>query len=211
MFERFTDRARRVLVLAQEHARLLDHSYIGTEHVLLGLIDEGEGVAAKVLTDLGISLDAVRERIKEVIGTGGSSPPGSIPFTPRAKKVFELALREGLQLGHNYIGTEHLLLGLIREGEGVAAQILTSLGLDLSIARQKAIQTLSGTLSGQKPPASRYLRSPIDPESYIDAAVPGIDVLLEHGWTLVERHITKIACPGCGHAHQCDRMIEVAA
>ena len=207
MFERFTDRARRVVVLAQEHARLLGHTYIGTEHVLLGLIDEGEGVAAKVLTDLGISLDAVRERIEEVIGTGGSSPPGSIPFTPRAKKVFEYSLREGLQLGHSYIGTEHLLLGLIREGEGVAAQILTSLGLDLSIARQKVIQTLSG----QKPPASRYLRSPIDPESYIDAAVPGIDVLLEHGWTLVERHITEIACPDCGHAHQCDRMIEVAA
>jgi ATP-dependent Clp protease ATP-binding subunit ClpC len=207
MFERFTDRARRVVVLSQEHARLLGHSYIGTEHVLLGLIHEGEGVAAKVLTDLGVSLDAVRNQVEEIIGQGGTSPSGNIPFTPRVKKVIEYSLREGLHLGHNYIGTEHLLLGLIREGEGVAAQILTSLGLDLSIARQKVIQTLSG----QKPPASRYLRSPIDPEAYIDAAVPGVDVLLEHGWTLVERHITKIACPGCGHAHQCDRMIEVAA
>ena len=132
MFERFTDRARRVVVLAQEEARLLNHNYIGTEHILLGLIHEGEGVAAKALESLGISLEAVRSQVEEIIGQGGSSPSGHIPFTPRAKKVLELSLREALQLGHNYIGTEHILLGLIREGEGVAAQVLVKLGADLS-------------------------------------------------------------------------------
>ncbi|MEY2975693.1 MAG: hypothetical protein RIR49_2113 [Actinomycetota bacterium] len=144
MFERFTDRARRVVVLAQEEARLLNHSYIGTEHILLGLIHEGEGVAAKALESLSISLEAVRSQVEEIIGQGGSSPSGHIPFTPRAKKVLELSLREALQLGHNYIGTEHILLGLIREGEGVAAQVLVKLGADLSRVRQQVIQLLSG-------------------------------------------------------------------
>jgi ATP-dependent Clp protease ATP-binding subunit ClpC len=144
VFERFTDRARRVVVLAQEEARLLNHSYIGTEHILLGLIHEGEGVAAKALESLNISLEAVRAQVEEIIGTGGSSPSGHIPFTPRAKKVLELSLREALQLGHNYIGTEHILLGLIREGEGVAAQVLVKLGADLSRVRQQVIQLLSG-------------------------------------------------------------------
>ncbi len=144
MFERFTDRARRVVVLAQEEARLLNHSYIGTEHILLGLIHEGEGVAAKALESLGISLEAVRSQVQDIIGQGGSSPSGHIPFTPRAKKVLELSLREALQLGHNYIGTEHILLGLIREGEGVAAQVLVKLGADLSRVRQQVIQLLSG-------------------------------------------------------------------
>jgi ATP-dependent Clp protease ATP-binding subunit ClpC len=144
LFERFTDRARRVVVLAQEEARLLNHSYIGTEHILLGLIHEGEGVAAKGLEALGISLEAVRAQVEEIIGQGGSSPSGHIPFTPRAKKVLELSLREALQLGHNYIGTEHILLGLIREGEGVAAQVLVKLGADLGRVRQQVIQLLSG-------------------------------------------------------------------
>src|SRR5919201_1014843 len=144
MFERFTDRARRVVVLAQEEARLLNHNYIGTEHILLGLIHEGEGVAAKALESLGISLEAVRNQVEEIIGQGGSSPSGHIPFTPRAKKVLELSLREALQLGHNYIGTEHILLGLIREGEGVAAQVLVKLGADLNRVRQQVIQLLSG-------------------------------------------------------------------
>jgi ATP-dependent Clp protease ATP-binding subunit ClpC len=148
MFERFTDRARRVVVLAQEEARLLNHSYIGTEHILLGLIHEGEGVAAKALESLGISLEAVRNQVEEIIGQGGSSPSGHIPFTPRAKKVLELSLREALQLGHNYIGTEHILLGLIREGEGVAAQVLVKLGADLSRVRQQVIQLLSGYQGG---------------------------------------------------------------
>ncbi|MFN5650743.1 MAG: Clp protease N-terminal domain-containing protein, partial [Actinomycetes bacterium] len=144
MFERFTDRARRVVVLAQEEARKLNHSYIGTEHILLGLISEGEGVAAKALDSLSISLDAVRAQVEEIIGQGGSSPSGHIPFTPRAKKVLELSLREALQLGHNYIGTEHILLGLLREGEGVATQVLVKLGADLGRVRQQVIQLLSG-------------------------------------------------------------------
>lgn len=144
MFERFTDRARRVVVLAQEEARMLNHNYIGTEHILLGLIHEGEGVAAKALEALGISLEAVRSQVEETIGQGQQAPSGHIPFTPRAKKVLELSLREALQLGHNYIGTEHILLGLIREGEGVAAQVLDKLGADLNRVRQQVIQLLSG-------------------------------------------------------------------
>ncbi|MEY4901738.1 MAG: hypothetical protein RLZZ190_465, partial [Actinomycetota bacterium] len=144
MFERFTDRARRVVVLAQEEARMLNHNYIGTEHILLGLIHEGEGVAAKALESLGISLEGVRAQVEEIIGQGQQAPSGHIPFTPRAKKVLELSLREALQLGHNYIGTEHILLGLIREGEGVAAQVLVKLGADLNRVRQSVIQLLSG-------------------------------------------------------------------
>ena len=144
MFERFTDRARRVIVLAQEEARLLNHNYIGTEHLLLGLIHEGEGLAAKALEGLDISLGAVREQIEEIIGRGEEPPAGHIPFTPRAKKVLELSLREALDLKHNYIGTEHILLGLIREAEGVAAQVLQNLGADLSRVRQQVIQLLSG-------------------------------------------------------------------
>src|SRR5579875_3426369 len=144
VFERFTDRARRVLVLAQEEARMLNHSFIGTEHILLGLIHEGEGVAAKALESLGITLEAVREKVEETIGMAGSAPSGSPPFTPRAKKVLELSLREALQLGHSYIGTEHMLLGLVREGEGVAAQVLVSLGADLSRVRNQVIQLMSG-------------------------------------------------------------------
>src|SRR5688500_17665161 len=144
MFERFTDRARRVVVLAQEEARMLSHNYIGTEHILLGLIHEGEGVAAQALESPDISLEAVRAQVDEIIGQGQQAPSGHIPFTPRAKKVLELSLREALQLGHSYIGTEHILLGLIREGEGVAAQVLQKLGADLNRVRQQVIQLLSG-------------------------------------------------------------------
>ena len=150
MFERFTDRARRVVVLAQEEAKMLNHNYIGTEHILLGLIHEGEGVAAKALEQLDISLDAVREQVTDIIGAGQQQPTGHIPFTPRAKKVLELSLREALQLGHNYIGTEHILLGLIREGEGVAAQVLVKLGADLNRVRQTVIQLLSGHQAGKE-------------------------------------------------------------
>jgi len=153
MFERFTDRARRVVVLAQEEARMLNHNYIGTEHILLGLIHEGEGVAAKSLESMGISLEAVRAQVEEIIGQGKQAPSGHIPFTPRAKKVLELSLREALQLGHNYIGTEHILLGLIREGEGVAAQVLVKLGADLNRVRQQVIQLLAG-YQGKEPAAS---------------------------------------------------------
>ena len=143
MFERFTDRARRVVVLAQEEARELGHNYIGTEHILLGLLREPEGAAAQALEALGIGLDAVRQQVRQIIGQGeGTTLPSHIPFTPRAKKVLELSLREALQLGHNYIGTEHILLGLIREGEGVAAQVLVKLGADLNRVRQQVIMTL---------------------------------------------------------------------
>ena len=142
MFERFTDRARRVVVLAQEEARMLNHNYIGTEHFLLGLVHEGQGVAARALESLGISLEAVRQQVEEIVGQGQEAPSGHIPFTPRAKKVLELSSREALQLGHTYIGTEHILLALIREGEGVAAQVLVRLGADLKPVRQQVIQLI---------------------------------------------------------------------
>jgi ATP-dependent Clp protease ATP-binding subunit ClpC len=140
MFERFTDRSRRIVVLAQEEARRLDHNWIGTEHILLGLIREGEGVAARALESIGVSLDVVRQKVEEIIGRGQQAPSGHIPFTPRAKKVLELSLREALQLGDNYIGTEHILLGLVREGDGVAAQVLVTLGADLNRVREEVIQ-----------------------------------------------------------------------
>jgi ATP-dependent Clp protease ATP-binding subunit ClpC len=147
MFERFDQQTRRVIVLAQEEARTLNHNYVGTEHILLGLIREG-GVAAQALESLGISLDAVRQQVEEIIGRGQQTPSGHISFTKRAKKALELSLRESLQLGHNYIGTGHILLGLIREGNGVAAQVLVKLGADLNQVREQAIQLL------QRPPAS---------------------------------------------------------
>ena len=155
MFERFTDRARRVLTLAQEEARLLNHGFIGTEHLLLGLIHEHEGVGARALADLDISLAAVRAKVAETIGVVVSEPSGSPPFTPRAKKVLELSLREAMQLGHNYIGTEHLLLGLVREGEGVGAQVLVSLGADLSRVRQEVIRAARRRSGGGGRPRHR--------------------------------------------------------
>jgi ATP-dependent Clp protease ATP-binding subunit ClpA len=164
MFERFTDRARRVVVLAQEEARMLNHNYIGTEHILLGLLHEGEGVAASALQSLGISLEEVRSQVEEIIGQGQSEPTGHIPFTPRAKKVLELSLREALQLGHNYIGTEHILLGLIREGEGVGAQVLQKVGADLNRVRQQVIGLLAGYAGpgeGESAPAP-----PVEPEDF---------------------------------------------
>jgi ATP-dependent Clp protease ATP-binding subunit ClpA len=144
MFERFTDRARRVVVLAQEEARMRNHNYIGTEHILLGLIYEGKGVAAQALESLGITQQAVRQQVDEIIGRGHQAPSGHIPFTPRAKKVLKLSLGEAMQLGHHYIGTEHILLSLIREGEGVAAQVLVGLGADLDRAREQVIELLDG-------------------------------------------------------------------
>jgi ATP-dependent Clp protease ATP-binding subunit ClpC len=159
MFQRFTDRARRVVVLAQHEARTLDHGYIGTEHLLLGLIDEGQGVAANALTSMGISLDQMRRAVQDTIGRGTEplSESGHIPFTPRAKKVLELSLRESQQLGHTYIGTEHLLLALIRE-EGVGAQLLAGAGVDLDRARQQVIALLHGHretgLAAAPPPAA---------------------------------------------------------
>jgi ATP-dependent Clp protease ATP-binding subunit ClpC len=154
MFERFTDRARRVVVLAQEEARMLDHNYIGTEHILLGLIHEGQGVAAKALQSLGISLEAVRQQVEQIIGRGQQAPSGHIPFTPRAKKVLELSLREAHQLDHDYIGTEHILLGLIREGEGVAAQVLVKLGADPGSAARPHVNKLLRGYQGNEPAAA---------------------------------------------------------
>jgi Clp amino terminal domain, pathogenicity island component len=153
MFERFTDRARRVVVLAQEEAVLLNHDYIGTEHLLLGLAHEGQGVAPTALESLGISLESVRREVEATVGRGKRKPTGHIPFTPRAKKALELSLREAMALGHNYIGTEHILLGLIREGEGVAAQVLVKLGADQDRVRQQVVQLLAGYVSGQGEPA----------------------------------------------------------
>jgi ATP-dependent Clp protease ATP-binding subunit ClpA len=152
MFERFTPRARQVVVLAQEESRRLGHNYIGTEHVLLGVLREADGLGAKVLVEMGVSLDAVRQEVEAKIGPGGATPSGHIPFTPRAKKSLELALREALQLGHNYIGTEHVLLGLLREGEGMAAEVLCLMGVGLDAARAKVIESLAGF---KPPPLTR--------------------------------------------------------
>jgi len=140
MFERFTERARRVVVLAQEEARMLDHNYIGTEHILLGLIHEGDGVAARVIGSMGLTLEAARDQVEQMIGRGSAAPSGHIPFTPRAKKVLELSLREALELNNTYIGTEHILLGLIREGHGVGAQILERLAGPLPTVRERVIE-----------------------------------------------------------------------
>jgi ATP-dependent Clp protease ATP-binding subunit ClpA len=144
MFERFTDQARRVVVVAQEESRKLGHDYIGTEHILLGILGAGESVAVEALASLGVSLEAARRQVEEIVGSGSHQVSGHIPFTRRAKKVLELSLREAILLGHNYIGTEHILLGLIREGEGVGAEVLTRLGADLDRTRQQVIQLLHG-------------------------------------------------------------------
>src|SRR5256885_5081514 len=202
LFERFTDRARRVVVLAQEEARLLNHNYIGTEHILLGLIHEGEGVAAKALESLGISLEAVRNQVEEIIGQGGSSPSGHIPFTPRAKKVLELSLREALQLGHNYIGTEHILLGLIREGEGVAAQVLVKLGADLSRVRQQVIQLLSGYAGAKEGSPQGGGASP-------EAAQGGSLVLDQFGRNLTQLARDKKLDPVIGREKEIERVMQV--
>ncbi|MEY2589236.1 MAG: ATP-dependent Clp protease ATP-binding subunit ClpC, partial [Acidimicrobiaceae bacterium] len=205
MFERFTDRARRVVVLAQEEARLLNHNYIGTEHILLGLIHEGEGVAAKALESLGISLEAVRSQVEEIIGQGGSSPSGHIPFTPRAKKVLELSLREALQLGHNYIGTEHILLGLIREGEGVAAQVLVKLGADLSRVRQQVIQLLSG-YSG---PGGQQEKAGATPGGSGEQTPSGSLVLDQFGRNLTQQAREKKLDPVIGRSREMERVMQI--
>ncbi len=203
MFERFTDRARRVVVLAQEEARLLNHNYIGTEHILLGLIHEGEGVAAKALESLGISLDAVREQVQDIIGQGQQAPSGHIPFTPRAKKVLELSLREALQLGHNYIGTEHILLGLIREGEGVAAQVLVKLGADLNKVRQQVIQLLSG-YQGKEPAGAS-----VGGQSSQEGTPAGSLVLDQFGRNLTQAARENKLDPVIGRSSEIERVMQV--
>jgi ATP-dependent Clp protease ATP-binding subunit ClpC len=206
VFERFTDRARRVVVLAQEEARLLNHNYIGTEHILLGLIHEGEGVAAKALESLGISLEAVRSQVEEIIGHGGTAPSGHIPFTPRAKKVLELSLREALQLGHNYIGTEHILLGLIREGEGVAAQVLVKLGADLSRVRQQVIQLLSGYSGGKEGAAAG---AGTGAPGAGEAQPSGSLVLDQFGRNLTQLAREKKLDPVIGRLNEIERVMQV--
>jgi ATP-dependent Clp protease ATP-binding subunit ClpC len=204
MFERFTDRARRVVVLAQEEARMLNHNYIGTEHILLGLIHEGEGVAAKALESMNISLEAVRNQVTEIIGRGQTAPAGHIPFTPRAKKVLELSLREALQLGHNYIGTEHILLGLIREGEGVAAQVLQKLGADLGRVRQQVIQLLSGFAGGEGGKAGAGVG-----ESSSGAQREGSTVLDQFGRNLTQAARDTELDPVIGRAKEIERVMQV--
>ncbi|AVM64497.1 MULTISPECIES: ATP-dependent Clp protease ATP-binding subunit [Dietzia] len=205
MFERFTDRARRVVVLAQEEARMLNHNYIGTEHILLGLIHEGEGVAAKALESLGISLEAVRSQVEEIIGQGQQAPSGHIPFTPRAKKVLELSLREALQLGHNYIGTEHILLGLIREGEGVAAQVLVKLGADLTRVRQQVIQLLSG-YQGKEAEASG---TPAGTGGRESGTPSSSTVLDQFGRNLTQAAMEGKLDPVVGRAKEVERIMQV--
>jgi ATP-dependent Clp protease ATP-binding subunit ClpC len=204
MFERFTDRARRVVVLAQEEARLLNHDYIGTEHLLLGLSREGEGVAARAMEGLGVTLDRVREQVEAIIGQGREPAGGHIPFTPRAKRVLEIALREALQLGHNYIGTEHVLLGLLREGEGVGAQVLIRLGHDLNQVRQRVIQLLSGHPSQGHPsqggPATGTATAP----------APGTSTVLDQ----FGRNLTQAAREGkldpvIGREKEIERVMQV--
>src|ERR1700709_1139132 len=213
MFERFTDRARRVVVLAQEEARMLNHNYIGTEHILLGLIHEGEGVAAKALESLGISLEAVRSQVEEIIGQGQQAPSGHIPFTPRAKKVLELSLREALQLGHNYIGTEHILLGLIREGEGVAAQVLVKLGADLSRVRQQVIQLLSGYQgsSGKGEPAAAASSSSGPSSSKPEEAADkgNSQILDQFGRNLTQLAREKKLDPVIGRSRELERVMQI--
>jgi ATP-dependent Clp protease ATP-binding subunit ClpC len=204
MFERFTDRARRVVVLAQEEARMLYHDYIGTEHILLGLIHEGQGVAARTLESLGISLQAVRQQVEEIIGRGEHPPAGHIEFTPRVKTVLELAQRQALQLGHNYIGTEHILLGLIGEGAGVAAQVLVAVGADDKRVRQQVIQVLqyrgkeAVMEGGPSGPASHENRAAIDEHEnrrLIDDLVQRVSAL-ESRLAAIEHH--PHAGPGTG-------------
>ena len=209
MFERFTDRARRVVVLAQEEARLLNHNYIGTEHILLGLIHEGEGVAAKARESLGISLEGVRGQVEELIGQGGSSPSGHIPFTPRAKKVLELSLREALQLGHNYIGTEHILLGLIREGEGVAAQVLVKLGADLSRVRQQVIQLLSGYAGSGGPMGAASEKAGATSGGRGTESQSGSLVLDQFGRNLTQAAIEKKLDPVIGRKRELERVMQI--
>ena len=209
MFERFTDRARRVVVLAQEEARLLNHNYIGTEHILLGLIHEGEGVAARGLEGLGISLESVRNQVVEIIGQGSQAPSGHIPFTPRAKKVLELSLREALQLGHNYIGTEHILLGLIREGEGVAAQVLQKLGAELHKVRQTVIQLLSGVQGDEPPAGATHPGGSGRGSSGQENAPGGSTVLDQFGRNFTQLARERKLDPVIGRANEIERVMQV--
>ncbi len=197
MFERFTDRARRVVVLAQEEARELNHNYIGTEHLLLGIVRDGEGVGAMALQALGVSLGDVRRQVIEIVGVGSQTPSGHVPFTPRGKKVLELALREALQMGHDYIGTEHIVLGLVREEEGVAAQVLVQQGLTLEAVREQVLRQLS-EISGEQVEAAAQEPHPMPPGFGAGGWVPGRRPMW---WSHRRRRGTSgrhPVCLGCG-------------
>jgi len=208
MFERFTDRARHVMVLAQEEARMLNHDYIGTEHLLLGLLREGEGVAAKALQALGVGLEAARGQVEEIVGRGTDAGPGHVRFTTRAKKVLELSLREALQLGHDYIGTEHILLGLLREGEGVAVQVLVRLGADLNLVRQQTVQVLHGRREGEATAAQARQPAPGEgmpqpgavPREFWLTEIQNALAKIAERLTVIERHlgITDPPADRCG-------------
>ncbi len=195
MFERFTDRARRVVVLAQEEARELNHNYIGTEHILLGLLREKQGVAGQALQARGVTLEDARLRVAAIVSRGTDAPSGHIPFTPRAKKVLELSLREAMALGHEYIGTEHILLGLIREGEGVASHVLTDLGAGGEQVREKVIELLhsgAGETAPSRGPGARMAGSLAQQEEEILARLAAIDARLAG----IERHLGIGSGPG---------------
>jgi Clp amino terminal domain, pathogenicity island component/UvrB/uvrC motif len=188
MFERFTNQSRRVVVLAQEEARMLDHNYIGTEHLLLGLLHEGRGSASRALAAMDVTLQAVRDQVVEIIGRGEAQPSGHIPFTPRAKKSLELSLREALQLGDNYIGTGHLLLGLIHQGDGVAVQILDRLGADLKDLRARVTEELRGNPEeGQDVPAAERERQQL--KVYLRGEVKGLLDTIDDRLSAIERRL----------------------
>jgi ATP-dependent Clp protease ATP-binding subunit ClpA len=194
MYERFTDRARRVVALAEDEARRLNHNHIGTEHILLGLIHEDDGVAAQTLESLGVSLAAVRQQVEMIIGQGREAPRGRIPYTPRARKALELSLREALQLGHHHIGTEHILLGLVREGKGAAAQMLVKLGADLNRVRQQVIQLLDaqGAEQAGRTPALRLLSPAGGGERKLLSEVLGRVELIDSRLSAVEWHVGTV-------------------
>ena len=209
MFERFTDRARRVIVLAQDEAKMLNHNYIGTEHILLGLIHEGEGVAAQALEQLGVTLDKVREQLEEIIGHGPTPPTGHIPFTPRAKKVLELSLREALQMNHSYIGTEHVLLGLIREGEGVAAQVLIKLGIDLGRVRSTVMQLMQGYNQEGEPRGPEPVEVGAGVGARVGASPQGNSVLDQFGRNLTQAARENKLDPVIGREKEIERVMTV--
>jgi ATP-dependent Clp protease ATP-binding subunit ClpC len=202
MFERFTARARRAVVNAQQEARELNHNYIGTEHLLLGLMREPESVAARALQELKIGQDTVREQVIQIAGRGQRPPSGHVPFTPRAKKVLELSLREALQLSHNYIGTEHILLGLIREGEGVAGQVLVKLGGNLAVVREKVIEIIPAAAENVefterlRPAGATSLEGILGPLAAISDRLDAIATRLD----AIERHLGLREEPGPGGA-----------
>jgi ATP-dependent Clp protease ATP-binding subunit ClpC len=194
MFERFTDRARRVVVLAQEESRLLSHNYIGTEHLLLGLLAEREGIAARALESLNVTLEAAREQVEEIIGPGQQQPHGHIPFTPRAKKILELSLREALTMGSEVIDTQHLLLGLVDEGDGVGAQILRRFGATAQTVREEVTRLVDAEPQAEATPTPRAPRAVsvtrtlrVDPDALVEVKI--LLVSIDRRLTAIERHL----------------------